>query len=81
MSFWIFGSDSAAEYQAFDSVCFGTVKKIATILGNASTGLQKLLIGRLLSEICILDGNQHYKVPFQCLMLVRTVQLVNGNTY
>ena len=36
----IFGAASAAEYQAFDSVCFGSVKKIAKIFGDASAGLQ-----------------------------------------
>ena len=36
----IFGAASAAEYQAFASVCFGSVKKIAKIFGDASAGLQ-----------------------------------------
>ena len=36
----IFGADSAAEYPAVDSVCFGSVKKIARIFGDASAGLQ-----------------------------------------
>ena len=36
----IFGADSAAEYQAFASVCLGSVKKIAKIFGDASAGLQ-----------------------------------------
>ena len=36
----IFSSASAAEYQAFDSVCFSLVKKIAKIFGDASAGLQ-----------------------------------------
>ena len=36
----IFGAALTAEYQAFDSVCFGSVKKIAKIFGDASAGLQ-----------------------------------------
>ena len=36
----IFGAASAAENQAFDSACFGSVKKIAKIFGDASAGLQ-----------------------------------------
>ena len=36
----IFGAASATAYQAFASVCFGSVKKIAKIFGDASAGLQ-----------------------------------------
>ena len=36
----IFGADSAAKYQAFVSVCFGSVKNLAKIFGDASAGLQ-----------------------------------------
>ena len=36
----IFGADSAAEFQAFASVCFGSVKNLAKIFGDASAGLQ-----------------------------------------
>ena len=36
----IFGTASAAEYSTFASVCFGSVKKIAKIFGDASAGLQ-----------------------------------------
>ena len=40
----IFGAASAADYQAFASICFGSIKKIGKIFGDVSAGLQNPLI-------------------------------------